>query len=36
MIPLARRATELIATRQTSVQEVVRVFGFDVFNQPLH
>ena len=36
MIPLARRAAELVAAGQTSVSEVVRVFGFDVFNQPLH
>ena len=31
-----RRAAELVAAGQTSVSEVVRVFGFDVFNPPLH
>ena len=36
MIPLVRRATELVAAGHTSVSEVVRVFGFDVFNPPLH
>ena len=36
MIPLVRRAAELVAAGRTSVSEVVRVFGFDVFNPPLH
>ena len=30
-IPLARRAIELVAAGQTSVSEILRVFGFDVF-----
>jgi len=36
MIPLVRRAAELVAAGQTSVSEIIRGFGFDVFNQPLH
>jgi hypothetical protein len=36
MIPLVRRAAELVAAGKTSVSEIIRGFGFDVFNQPLH
>jgi general secretion pathway protein E len=36
MVPLARRAVELVAAGLTSLQEVIRVFGFDLFQQPLH
>jgi general secretion pathway protein E len=35
MVPLARRAAELVASGQTSLPEVLRVFGFDWFQQPL-
>lgn len=36
MIPLKRRAAELAASGKTSLQELIRIFGFDLFQKPLH